>query len=176
MATTTMSEKGYRDILVREGFHPPVTMIENGGAIFPGYVVTSEGETFPDVAQPDLKGDTALGIAGLLENQDIDTVYTDNSEIPVYLCGCGAIVKCYLAPNGGAPTFGEIMVSQGLEALGYVETWETAIKDAIDDGTGGTGGTIWLTQVTSLYALVGRAMETLASTGKTAPLKILLSI
>ena len=161
--------------MIREGFHPPVTMIENGGVIFPGYVVTTEGETYPDVAKPDLKGDTALGIAGLLENQDIDTVYATNSEIPIYLCGCGAIVKCYLAPNGGAPTFGEIMVSQGREDLGYVETWETAIKDAIA-GADTNIGTIWATQVVSLYALVGRAMETFASTGKSEPLKILLSI
>jgi len=175
MATVTMAEKGYRDILIREGFHPPVTMRENGGVVFPGYVVTSEGETYPDVALPDVKGDTALGIAGLLENQDIDTIYATDDEIPIYLCGCGAIVKCYLAPNGGAPTFGEIMVSQGFEDNGYVETWETAIKDSIAAGHAAFTS-VWLTQVVSLYALVGRAMETFASTGKSEPLSILLSI
>ena len=175
MATTSMSSKGYRDILVREGFHPPVTMIENGGVIFPGYVVTTEGETYPDVAKPDAKGDTATGVAGLKENQDIDTVYADNSEIPIYLCGSGAIVKCYFSLNGGDCTMGEILVSQGLEDTGHVESWANAIKDSIAAGHDAFTS-VWLTQVVSLYALVGRAMETVASTGTTVPIKVLLSI
>ncbi|MHA2380756.1 MAG: hypothetical protein ACXADS_15910 [Candidatus Thorarchaeota archaeon] len=175
MATTKMSTAGYRDILIREGIHPPVTMDENGGAIFPGFVVTSEGETYPNVAKPDGIGDTATGIAGCLENQDIDTVYTTGTEIPVYLSGCGAIVVGFLAGNGGAPTFGEIMVAQTVEDAGYVETFNQAIKDSIAAAETAMA-TILATQLPHLFSLIGRAMETVASSGTVVPIKLLLSI
>lgn len=176
MATTSMSSLGYRDILVREGFHPPVTMIDNGGAVFPGYVVTGTADTFPDVSKADAIADNAFGVAGLLENQDIDTVYTTNDEIPIYLCGSGAIVRCYHGPSCGDVKYGDILVANTTDGGGQVEPLAHALGDFITDGTGGTGGTILATQIQYLFALVGRAMDTLASSGLTVPLRVMLSI
>ena len=176
MATTAMSAFGYRDILVREGIHPPITMIVNSAGVYPGHCLTAKGETFPDVSVADAIADSVVGVAGLLENQDIGTVYSTDDEIPVYFTGHGAIVKVYLACDAGGVVIGEIMVAQTVEALGHVEPLHRALKDFIDDGTGGTGGTILATQITHFFSLVGRAMETTASLANGTPLKVILSI
>ena len=172
MATTTMASLGYYDILEREGFHPPVNLRVNGSDVFPGMPVTSQGETHPDVCLPDGVGDSVCGVTGLLENQDIGTVYADNSEVPVYLTGHGAIVKVYHAPNGGSIVAGEILVAQTKEAVGFVET----LRKATEDYVGGGVCTILATQITHIYSLLGRAMETHASSGTTTPIKVCLSI
>jgi len=172
MATTAMNTYSY-SILVKEGIHPPVTMIENGGEVFPGMPVTCTGETWPDVCLPDGIGDSVFGVAGLLENQDIGTVYSDNSEIPVYLCGSGAIVRMYHAGNGGSVVAGDLMVAQTVEAAGHIETLAKALNDFIADGS---AGTILATQIKHVFSLVGRAMETLASSGTVTPIKVMLSI
>ena len=173
MATTTMASLGYYDILEREGFHPPVTLRVNGADVFPGMPVTSQGETHPDVCLPDGVGDSVCGVTGLLENQDIGTVYADNSEVPVYLTGHGAIVKMYHALNGGSVVFGDIMVAQTLEALGFVEPLAKAIdRICVADYT----STVLATTIKHVFSLVGRAMETHASTGTTTPIKVCLSI
>ena len=175
MGTTSLSSLGIRDILIREGIHPPVTMRDNGGAVFPGYVVTGTADTYPDVSKADALADNAFGVAGLLENQDIDTVYTDNEEIPVYLCGSGAIVYCYHSPSGGAIKYGDILVAKTTVGGGHVQVISQAIKDSIAAGDTNFG-TVFATQITNLYSLVGRAMETSASSGTTVPIKVLLSI
>ena len=174
MATTKMSELGYRDILVREGFHPPYTMDVNSAAVFPGFVLTGTGETFPAVSVADAIGDNCIGVAGLLENQDIDTVYTDNDEIPIYRCGSGAIVWCYHSLKGGSIKHGDILVANTLDGGGHVEVLSQSFKDALALST--TIGTVFATQFINLYSLVGRAMETHASSGTTTPIKVLLSI
>lgn len=174
MATTSMSSLGYRDILVREGIHPPVTMIDNGGAVFPGYVVTGTADTYPDVSKADAIANNAFGVAGLLENQDIDTVYATDTEIPIYLCGSGAIVKCYHGPSSGAVKYGDILVANTTDGGGQVEPLHHALKDFINSGQ--SGGTILATQIQYLFGLVGRAMETVASSGATVPIQVLLSI
>ena len=161
--------------MVREGVHPPVTMIDNGGAVFPGYVVTGTADTWPDVSKADALGDNAFGVAGLLENQDIDTVYATNTEIPIYLCGSGAIVYCYHSPSGGSIKYGDILVANTTDGGGHVQVINSAIKDSIDAGDTNFG-TVFATQIVNLYSLVGRAMETSASTGVTVPIKVLLSI
>ena len=168
-----MASLGYYDILVREGIHPPVTMREDGGEVFPGMPVTLTGETFPDVCLPDGVGDSVFGVAGLLENQDIGTVYTDNDEIPVYLCGGGAIVRMYHAANGGSIVAGDILVAQTLEHVGYVEPLAKAIdRIFVADYT----STVLATTIQHVLSLVGRAMETHASVGTVTPIKVLLSI
>lgn len=173
MATTSMKSLGWYDILVREGIHPPVTMREDGGEVFPGYPVTVEGHTYPDVAKLDALGDPVFGVAGLLENQDIGTVYANNDEIPVYLCGSGAIVRMYHSLNGGSIIAGDILVAQAVEDAGHVEPLKKALADFITDGS---AGTILATQIKTFFSLLGRAMETHASTGTTTPIKVLLSI
>jgi len=172
--TTSLSSLGIRDILVREGIHPPETMRDNGGAIFPGYVVTGTADTYPDVSKADSSGDNAFGVAGLFENQDIDTVYTDNDEIPIYRCGSGAIVWCYHSLKGGSIKHGDILVANTLDGGGHVEVLSQSFKDALALST--TIGTVFATQFINLYSLVGRAMETHASSGTTTPIKVLLSL
>ena len=173
MATTSMTSLGWYDILVREGIHPPVTMIDNGGAVFPGYAVTCTGETYPDVSKADTLGDSVFGVAGCLENQAIGVVYTDNDEIPVYLTGSGAIVRMYHEKTGGSIVAGDILVANCTDGGGHVEPLAHAIGDFITDGS---AGTILATQIKTVFSLVGRAMETHASSGTTTPIKVLLSI
>lgn len=173
MATTKISTLGYHDILIREGIHPPVTMRAQGAETFPGMPVTLDGNTWPDVELPDALGESVFGVAGLSPNDDIDTVYADDEEFPVYLCGSGAIVVMYHAANGGDVVAGDILVAQSLEAAGYVETLQKAIEDFVADGS---AGTILATQIVHFESIVGRAMETHASSGTVTPIRVLLSI
>lgn len=171
MATTAMNTHSF-SILVKEGMHPPVTMIENGGEVFPGMPVTCTGETWPDVCLPDGVGDSVFGVAGLLENQDIGTVYTDNDEIPIYCTGDGAIVRMYHALNGGSIVAGDILVAQTHEHVGYVEPLSKALDALVADYT----STVLATTIKHIFSVVGRAMETHASCGTTTPIKVKLSI
>ncbi len=174
MATTTMESLGYRDILVRDGIHPPITMRVNGASeVFPGFPVTVQGHTYPDCAKLDGIGDSCLGVAGLLENQIIGNTYADDAEIPVYECGSGAKVRMYHDLAGGSIIAGDILVAQAVDDSGHVEPLAKALNDFIADGS---AGTILATQIKHFFSLVGRAMETHASTGTTTPIKVLLSI
>ena len=163
-------------ILVKEGFQPPVTMIDNGGAIFPGYAVTCTGETWPDVSKANALGDNVFGVAGLLENADIGTVYATDTEIPIYKTGEGATVRMYHGLSSGAPYAGDIMVANCTDGGGHVEPLHHAIKDFIAAAAGGISVTMLGTQIKTFFSIVGRAAETLASTGVTVPIKILLSV
>jgi len=170
-----MSSLGYREILVREGIHPPITMRANGAETFPGYPVTVDGHTYPDVGKPDGIGDPILGVAGLEPNQDIDTVYADNAEFPVYLCGSGAIVRMYHGLDDGSILAGEILVASAVDDDGHVRPLSKAIADIV--GAAETAlATILVTQIQSLYSIVGRALETHASSGTTTPIKVILSV
>jgi hypothetical protein len=172
MATTAMSTYSY-SILVKEGMHPPVTRTVNGADIFPGMPVTCNGETFPDVCLPDARGESVFGVTGLLETQDIDTVYANNAEIPIYLTGSGAQVRMYASATSGATiTAGDIMVVDATAAVGYVETLMKAMDALVADYT----STLLATTITRLFEIVGRAMETSASTGNARPIKVMLSI
>lgn len=169
-----MSSLGYRDILLREGIHPPITLRVNGAAeVFPGYAVTCTGHTYPDCGKPDAIRESVIGVAGLLENQDIGVVYADDAEIPVYLCGSGAMVKMYHAKNGGSVVAGDLMVAQAEDDTGFVEPLTKAMGDAI---AALEVATVVATQITHIFSLVGRALETHASTGTTTPIKVILSV
>lgn len=175
MATTSMSSLGRRDILVREGIHPPITMRANGEEIFPGYPVTVDGHTYPDCGRPDGLGDPILGVAGLSPNDDIDTVYADNEEFPVYLCGSGAIVYMYHGLDAGSILAGEILVASCADDDGHVAPLSKALADVLAAGDT-TMATIIATQIQCLFSIVGRALETHASSGTTTPIKVILSV
>jgi len=172
MATSGFAAAHHYDILIREGSHPPYTMITDGTAVYPGLCLTGTGGTFPDVTVADAIGDNVCGIAGCLENQDIDTAYATNIEIPVYLTGHSAIVWGIAAPDNGLIEFGDILVCQTVETLGFVEPLKRAFKTwmAADSST------VLATAVNALFSLVGRAMETSASCATAEPLAIILSI
>ena len=172
MATTAMNTYSF-SILVKEGFHPPVTRRVDGADVFPGMPVTCEGETFPDVCLPDGIGDSVYGVTGLLENQDIGTVYANNAEIPIYKTGEGAIVYMYASAVSGATiTAGDIMVADCVAAVGYVQTLKKALDALVADYT----STLLATTILKIFSIVGRACDTSASTGSARPVRILLSI
>ena len=171
---TEFSAQGIRDILIREGMHPPYTQIVNSAVVYPGLCLTATGETAPDVSVADAIADNVVGVAGLLENQDIQTLYANNDEIPVYRTGHGAILWVIHAANGGSVVDGDIMVCQTVEALGHVEPLHKALAAFI--AAAGEGATILSTVITHLFSIVGRAQETHATTGTAAPLKIILSV
>ena len=173
MGTTSMKSKGYYDILEREGMHPPVTMRINGADVFPGMPVTVNGETWPDVCLPDAVGEEVLGVTGLLENQDIGTVYADNSEVPVYFTGHGAIVRMYASATSGTYIYaGELLVADGPGAIGYVQTLRKAIDALAADYT----STLMATTIKHVFSILGRAQETHASSGTVDPIRVLLSV
>jgi len=172
--STAMS--GYtRRILVAKGVPGgEVTMRANGAEVYPGHVVTCTGQTWPDVALPDTAIDSAFGIAGLNANADVGTVYADNAEFPVYLCGSGAIVYGYHKgdPNSGDIVAGDILCAYGITATGSVFPLSSALQDI----TGDTTNTVLSTVIKHILAIVGRAMETQASVAAAKPIKIMLSV
>ena len=173
MATTKPSTLGYHDILIREGVHPPVTLRAQATGIFPGLCVTVDGNTWPDAELVDAIGESCIGVAGNDGNQDVDLTHADNEQFPCYLTGSAAQVVCYHAANGGSVVAGDILVAQSVEAAGYVETLQKALEDFVADGS---AGTILATQILHFESLVGRALETHASSGTVTPIKVLLSI
>ena len=174
MASTAIS--GYtRRILVSKGVPGGIVTMRAGGAeIYPGHCVTCEGNTWPDVMLPDANTDSVFGIASCPPDKDIDTVLADNSEFDVYLCGSGAIVYGYRkgADGGGDTVAGDIMVAYGIAAAGSV----VALKNALQDITGDCANTVMATQYKRMLAMVGRAVETLASSANTVPIKMILSV
>ena len=173
MATTTMASLGFSDIVVREGIHAPITLRTNGAEVFAGYPVTVSGHTWPDCAKLDAIGEPAIGVAGLNANQAIGVVIPTDTEIPVYLCGSAAIVRMYHSLNGGSVVAGDIMVGQAVEDAGHIEPLHKALNDFIADGS---AGTILATQIMHVFSIIGRALETHASTGTTTPIKVILSV
>ena len=174
MAKTAMS--GYsRKIVVHDTPTSRVTMIANGAEVYPGFTVTCAGETWPDVCVPDALGESVFGIAGVPPGADVDTVIANNVEFPVYRTGSGAIVYGYHkgTPSGGSVEAGDIMVSTGFEADGYLAPLAKQI-DAITSAD--YTSTVLATTITILFSIVGRAMETHASTTNDTPIQIMLSI
>ena len=163
-----------RSILVEKGALATVDRVENGGEVYPGSCVTMEGETWPDVALPDAISDSAYGIAGLLPNHDIDTIYTDNDVIPIHRCGSGDVVMGHHKGTGGGGSIvaGDILIAYGNTANGYVRPLSKALASIIADHT----STVLATAITQLLAIMGRAMETHASAANDVPIEILLSI
>lgn len=112
MADETYADLGLYSILKNEGLldmKRVVTRRTNGADIKPGHLVTSEGETDPDVDQMDGANDaTFLGIAwkhayesDIPDNWDIDDAFADNTEILIILPHGGQLgVYLHLAPKG----------------------------------------------------------------------------
>ena len=114
-----MSDTG-RSIVKSEGWaHMKVTVRCNDTtALYPGAVVTRDGETVPDVCLLDGLGDTPFAVLGLPADQDIDTAFTDNDEVVAYMMGSGAVVKCLMI-DGMLAAAGEPLYADPT-ATGYV--------------------------------------------------------
>ena len=124
MAVTAMSTVT-RQILYKEGHTPPDTYREVGGTVFPGAAVQIGTTLIKDCKLAVAHGVT-MGIAGLLPNHDIDTVYTEGTSIPVYTKGSGAVVWTMFTKNVSA------VASQPLVQNGGVVT------GTVSPGEGGT--------------------------------------
>jgi len=138
---------------------------------YPGFPVTAAGQTAPDVIVPTAITNSVLGFAGCNANHDIDTIYADNDEIPVFLFGSGAIVYGYHkgTAGGGSIVEGDILVTT---ITGSV----IAISKAMEAVTGDVTNTVLGTVLTKIWNICGRAAETHASAANTVPVKILLSV
>ena len=172
MATTAMS--GYtRRIAV---YTPPkshMTLRAGGAEIYPGHAVTSTGNTFPDVMLLDAISDSCVGIAGVPDGADVDTVIADNKEFEVFLTGSGAIVYGFhMGATGGAVVAGDILCAHGESATGLLMPLSKALQDVAADHT----STVLATAITKLFALVGRSLETHASATANTPIQVRLSV
>lgn len=87
-----------RQILYKEGHTPADTYREVGGTVFPGAAL-NVGTTLTKDCKLAVTNGIFLGIAGLLPNHDIDTVYAEGTSIPVYTKGCGAVVWAMFETN-----------------------------------------------------------------------------
>ena len=174
MAGTTAMAGYTRKIIVAETDLSRVTMIANGAEIYPGHCVTTQGETWPDVALPDAISDSVFGIAGVPPGADVDTVIANNKSFPVFRCGSGAIVYGYHkgAAKGGDVTAGEIVCAYGAAANGAVIAANKILTASIAAAT----CTVIASAAQKFYAMVGRAMETHASITTTTPIQIMLSV
>ncbi len=140
-----------RQILFMEGHTPPDTYREVGGTTFPGAAV-SVGTTLTKDCKLAVDNSVFLGIAGLLPNHDIDTVYSAGTSIPVYTKGCGAVVWAMWKTNidgvSGQPLIQAGSAKTGMVTPGEGGTDEYAgvcYRDFTAHGTSDTPGLIQLT-------------------------------
>ena len=140
-----------RQILHTEGHTPPDTYREVGGTVFPGAAV-SVGTTLTKDCKLAVTNSVTLGIAGLLPDHDIDTVYAAGTAIPVYTKGCGAVVWAMFKTNVDAVA-SQPLIHSATAKTGFIEPGEggtdeyvgVAYRDIDVHGTTETPGLIQLT-------------------------------
>ena len=150
MAVEAMSTRT-RQILFKEGHTPPDTYREVGGTVFPGAAL-NVGTTLTKDCKLAVTTGVFLGIAGLLPNHDIDTVYTEGTAIPVYTKGCGAVVWAMFETNLDAvasqPLVASLTAKTGFVKPGEGGTDEyvgVAYRDIDVHGTSESPGLVQLT-------------------------------
>ena len=124
MAVQAMSTRT-RQILFKEGHTPPDTYREVGGTVFPGAAV-AVGTTLTKDCKLATANLIFLGIAGLLPNHDIDTVYAAGTSIPIYTKGCGAVVWAQFLKN-----------VSGVASMPLIQSGAT-VTGTVSPGEGGT--------------------------------------
>ena len=140
-----------RQILFKEGHTPPDTYRTAAGTVFPGAAV-AVGTTLTKDCKLATANLITLGIAGLLPNHDVDTVYTTGTSIPVYTKGSGAVVWAMFTTNIDAVASQPLIQNGGVGA-GHVTPGEggtdeyagVAYRDFTAHGTSDTPGLIQLT-------------------------------
>lgn len=114
----------------RGGPIPRAWRRDNGGLIYPGYVVTGEGESSPDISPADLDDtECAFGVADCDEGHDIDTAYTDNDWVPVIPCGTGIGVYVFRSATCGCAA-----VYDGTTIHTNYEAGKVYASTTVDDG------------------------------------------
>lgn len=86
MATDTFASRGINSVIWANGDKATVVMLKaNGTDIKPGYLVTTYGETNPDIDLCDAD-ERAIGVVLERSDVDIDTAYDDDDDtVPVLL-------------------------------------------------------------------------------------------
>jgi hypothetical protein len=145
----------------------------NGSACYPGMVVTSNGETEPDVYLPDGNDDETLGI--VLDRADlaIDSAFTDNDWVSVLTVRSGGGAWGFVDDNEGAIERFTALYNTGADDDGLLEVMAvTAAPTTYDDAT--IQGIIdYLESAEHRY--VGRAATEQADQGSDdVPIKVLM--
>lgn len=145
----------------------------NGASVFPGAVVTSSGETDPDVALPDGNDDVSEGIALNNADADIDTAFGDNTTITVLQVRSGGGAWGFVDDDEGAIEPWTALYSTGADDDGFLEVLQvTAAPTTYDDAT--IQGIIDYLEAAE-HRYVGRAATYQADQGSTdVPIKVLL--
>lgn len=138
-------------ILYKEGHTGPDFYREVGGTVFPGAAV-SVGTTLTKDCKLAVDNGVFLGIAGLLPDHDIDTVYSAGTTIPVYTKGCGAVVWTMFETAKDAVA-SQPMIQAGTAKTGMIEPGEggtdeyagVVYRDIDVHGTSDTPGLLQLT-------------------------------
>lgn len=166
MATTAMSTYTRR-IALQEGLpwgRIPVR-VNGSDEVYPGFVITNDGHTWPDVGKPDAIYERPLAIADCEADHDIDLVYADDAEIGAYLLNSQAVVFVYKkgGAGGGSVKYDDIMCSDGTANTGFVRPLYKALAGSA-------------TYASFMLTIVGRARETLASAAANTPMMIQLGV
>lgn len=145
----------------------------NGTSVFPGAVVTSTGETDPDVALPDGDDDVSEGIALDRADMDIDSTFADDTTITVAQTRSGAGVWGFVDDDEGAIEPWTALYSTGADDDGYLEVLDTtSVPSTYDDST---IQTIVDELGSAEHRYVGRAATHQGDQGSTdVPIKVLM--
>jgi hypothetical protein len=145
----------------------------NGSALYPGMIVTANGETDPDVYIPDGNDDQSLGVALDRADLALDSAFTDNDWITVATVRSGAGAWVFVDDNEGAIEPWTALYSTGADDDGFVEVLAvTAAPTTYDDAT--IQGIIDYLEAAE-HRYVGRAATEQADQGSDdVPLKCLL--
>lgn len=160
-------------------WHPPrheaglIPKRVNGSTLKPGMVVTSSGETDPDVFIPDGDDDVSEGIALDRADKDIDNVFADDLWITVMQVRAGGGAWGFVDDDEGAIEPWTALYSTGADDDGFLEVLQvTAAPTTYDDAT--IQGIIDYLE-SHEHRYVGRAATPQADQGSTdVPIKVLM--
>ena len=116
-----------RQILYKHGDIGPDTYRTAAGTVFPGAAV-SVGTAHTKDCKLGTANLIFLGIAGLLPNHDIDTVYATGTSIPVYTVNSGAIVWAQFLKNVSAVA-SQPLIQSGATVTGTVSPGEGGLDE-----------------------------------------------
>jgi len=156
-------------------------VVAGASEVYPGHIVTSTGNTAPDVARADADGDVSMGIAldgkgisiDASTKLEIDTYFPDNEPIEVARVGSRLICWAYADDAVAAQVAGTPVYNTGVDDDGFFEVLPTIDVDTAFSEAGLQGNFDAITN--GLKGYVGRLYEDIADQGTTdTPEKVIL--
>jgi len=140
--------------------------VNGASEVYPGFILTHDGHTYPDVGKPDAAFERPAGVADCEADHDIDLVYADDAEIGMYILASQA--ETYVIKKGGADggtvVYNDLMVTCGADDTGFVRPLYKALgADATADAS-------------TMLTIVGRARQGLATNASNVPMVIQLGV